>query len=61
MNSYDYIGHAKNHVRDCYFKYNPTIGCMTETKDIMGLHHMYYRKPEARDNVVVHPQISLPF
>ena len=27
----------------------------------MWLHHMYYGKPEAQDEVVVYPQVALPF
>ena len=41
--------------------YNPTTGYMTETRDITWLHHVYYGKPEAREEVVLYLQIELPF
>ena len=34
---------------------------MTKTRDITWLHCIYYGKPEARDEVVVFPQVALPF
>ena len=37
------------------FMYNPNTGYATEMRDIMGL------QPEARDKVIVYPQVALPF
>ena len=56
-----FIGYAKNHAGDYYHVYNPNIGYVTEMRDIMWLHHMYYGKPEARDEDIVYPQVALPF
>ena len=56
-----FIGYAKNHAGNCYHMYIPTTGYMTEIRDIMWLHCMYYGKPEASDEVVMYPQVALPF
>ena len=56
-----FIGYAKNHARNCYCMYNPNTRYVTEMREIMWLHHMYYGKPEARDKVVVYLQAALPF
>ena len=56
-----FVGHVKNHAGDCYRMYNPNTGYVTETRDIMWLYHMYYGKPEARDEAIVYPQVVLPF
>ena len=56
-----FVGYIKNHVRDCYCMYNPNTGYVTEMRDIMWLHHMYYGQPEAKDKVIVYPQVALPF
>ena len=56
-----FVGYTKNHVGDCYCMYNPTTVFVTETRDIMLLHCMYYSKPEARDEVIVYPQVALTF
>ena len=53
-----FIGYDKNHARDCYCTYNPSTQCVTETREIMWLHHMYYGKAEAIDNVIVYPQVA---
>ena len=54
------IGYAKNHARDCYYMYNPITWYVIETRDIISLYCMYFGKPEARDEVVVYPQVVLP-
>ena len=41
--------------------YIPNKVYVTKTRDIMWLYHMYYGKPEARDEVVVYLQVALPF
>ena len=41
--------------------YNPNTRCVTEMRDITWLHCMYFGKPDARDEVVVYPQVALPF
>ena len=56
-----FIAYAKNHAGDCYHTYNPNTRYVTEMRDIMCLHHMYYCKPGARDKVMVYPQVALPF
>ena len=56
-----FIGYVKNHAGDCYHMYNPTTGYVTETRNIMWLHHMYYGKPKARDEVIVYLQVALTF
>ena len=56
-----FIGYVKNHTGDCYLMYNPTTGYMIGTRDITWLHCMYYSKPEAKDEVIVYPQVALPF
>ena len=55
-----YIGSAKNHSEDCYPMYNPATGYVTETRDIIWLHHMYNGETEASDEVVVYPQVAIP-
>ena len=47
-------GYAKNHAVDCYHVYNSNTGYVTETRDIVCVHHMYYVKPEARDEVIIY-------
>ena len=39
------MGYAKNHAGECYHMCNLNTGCVTETRDIMWLHHMNYGKP----------------
>ena len=56
-----FIGNAKNHTGDCYRMDKPNIRYVTETRDIMWLHCMYYCKPEAKDEFVVYLQLALPF
>ena len=56
-----FIGFAKNYTRDCYPMCNTTTRYITEMRNIMWLHCMYYGKPEARDEVVVYPQVALYF
>ena len=41
--------------------YNPNTEYVTKTRGIMWLHCMYYCKPEAEDEVVVCPPLTLPF
>ena len=41
--------------------FNPNTGYVTEMRDIMWLHCMYFGKPEARDKVVIYLQVALPF
>ena len=41
--------------------YNPSTGYVTETKEIMWLHCMCYRKQEARHKFIVYPQVASPF
>ena len=56
-----FISYAKNHTRNCYHVYNPNARYMTEMRDIRWLHHMHYGKSEARGEVIVYPQVALPF
>ena len=56
-----FIGYAKNHAGNCSCMYNPNTGYVTEMRDIMWLHCMYYSKPEARDYIIVYSQVALPF
>ena len=56
-----FVCYAKNHAGDCYHIYNPNIGYVTKKRDVTWLHHMYYSKPEVRDEVVVYRQVALPF
>ena len=56
-----FISYVKNHTRDCHCMYNPNTSYVTKTRDIMWLHHMYYCKPEARNEVVIYLQVALPF
>ena len=56
-----FVSYAKNHAGGCYNMYNPNTGYVTEMRDIIWLHCMYYGKPEARNEVLVYPQVALPF
>ena len=56
-----FVSYANNHIRDCYCMYNPNTGYVIKTKDITWLHHMCHSKPEARNEVIVYPQVALPF
>ena len=56
-----FISYAKNYTRACNFMLNPNTEYVTETRDIMWLHCMYYSKPEARNEVMVYIQIALSF
>ena len=40
--------------------HNLTTGYVTETRDIMWLHCMYYDKPETSDKAIVYLQVALP-
>ena len=51
----NFLNYAKRHAGHCFLMYNPTNGCMIETRDITWLHCIYYGNPEARDKVVVYP------
>ena len=55
-----FISYAKNHYGDCYLMHNPNTGYVTEMRDTMWLHHMYYGKPEAKDKVTVYLLVALP-
>ena len=41
--------------------YNPNTGYVTKARDITWLHHMYYDKTEARNEITVYPKVALPF
>ena len=41
--------------------YNPRAGYVTGIRDITWLDCLYYGQTEARDEVVVYLQVSLPF
>ena len=41
--------------------YTPTRGYMTGTRNITWLHCMYYGKPETSNEVVMYPQMAIPF
>ena len=56
-----FISYAKNHAGDSYCMYNLSTGNMTETRDIMWLHHKYQSKPGDRDEVVEYLQAALIF
>ena len=56
-NSYDLHWLCKNG-RDCYCMFNPYTEHMTETRDIMWVHCMYYTQPEAKHEVIVYLQVD---
>ena len=55
-----FVGYAKNHSGDCYQMYNPETELISETRDVMWLHQMYYKKPQEEDDVVLRPYVVLP-
>ena len=56
-----FVSYAKNHAVYYYCMYNPYSGYVKEMRDITWLNHMYYSKPEARDEVIVYLHIALSF
>ena len=50
-----FISYVKNHAGYCYHIYNCNTVYVIEMRDSIWLHHMYYGKPEARDEIVEYP------
>jgi hypothetical protein len=44
-----FVGYAENHSHDCYRMWNPATKLITETRDVIWLHRMYYQNDVTND------------
>ena len=56
-----FVVYAKNHAVEYYCSCNPKTGYVTKTRDITWMHHTYYGKSKARDEVIAYLQVALLF
>ena len=53
-----FVGYAENHSWDCYRMWNPKTSKITETRDVIWLHRMYYQS-DVDDDVAMMPEIKM--
>jgi hypothetical protein len=53
-----FVGYAENHSHDCYRMWNPVSNKITESCDVIWLHHMYYQDDVTADMAIL-PEICM--
>ena len=53
-----FVGYAKNYSHDCYRMWNPASRKITESHDVIWLHHMYYQD-DITANMAMLPEIRM--
>ena len=53
-----FVGYADNHSWDCYRMWNPSTSKITESRDVIWLHRMYYQV-DLDDETAIMPEIRM--
>ena len=53
-----FIGYTGNYIGDCYRIWSPNTGRVSETRDVIFLHRMFYQD-KCKENVKSYPEIII--